>query len=150
MQCDVCKLALTPYDPGFPHPIQYIHALLVETHEPVPVPYGGDIRLRCDFCCRPTVVVYTLHTMPFLEHKKEGVTVAGYMDDGEWAACRRCVDLVAAGSWGKLARRAERSLGSGTRRAGLSRGSSMAGIRRMHNAFRDNWDGVIPKEPDDT
>jgi hypothetical protein len=149
MQCAVCNRGLTPLDPGAPFPIRYLHAVLAdEDHAPVPIPLNDQVVMKCDFCCEDTETIYTLHASPFLEHKKPGVTWAGYLDDGDWASCLTCRELIRAGAWEQLALRSERSLLDEVVRSGLARAKAARGIRNMHQAFRENWDGRIPEEPD--
>lgn len=147
MQCAVCKEELSPFDAGEPLPIVYLHAALVQQHIPIPEPMDDTHRERCDFCTQHATATWTLRAMPFVQHKRPNEW-ASYMDDGEWACCETCLDLIRQGSWGAVTRRAERSLMPEAIRAGISRASATRQVRRMHRTFRENWDGKIPEEPE--
>lgn len=147
MQCGVCKQMLSPFDPGEPLPMVYLHAELAEDHQPQPEPIDPDAVLRCDFCTQPTLVVYTLHTMAFYS-PPETHESAGYLDDGNWACCPTCLDLIRQGDWAGVGDRSKRTLAPSSRAAGLDVRRMGAQIDKMHRSFRENWDKVIPKEPD--
>jgi hypothetical protein len=147
MQCAVCGEVLAPLEPGVPWlPITYLHTKLNVDHEPVPAPLLGPQKLTCDFCCEAVTEVYTLRSEPFSRAARDHEW-AGYVDDGQWACCKACLDLIRAGDWELVAQRAERSLIPDALAAGLPRAAAAAGIRDMHQSFRDTWNGAIPEEP---
>lgn len=147
MQCAECKQLLSPFDAGEPLPVVYLHAELGKDHKPVPEPRDESTAERCDFCTQATTVTYSLHTMAFYSPPESHET-AGYVDDGEWVACPACMDLIRQGDWAGVGDRSKRTLGPSSVAAGLDLRRMAAGIDKMHRSFRENWDRVIPKEPD--
>lgn len=107
--CAVCGRVLERvFDRNGGDTLTYQHSITshqegADDHPPVPVRYseaGQQLRLRCDFCLDDKVT----HTLVTSRELQSEFIRAHY--DTEWAMCSTCSELVLAGDWLNLRRRA--------------------------------------------
>ena len=80
---------------GYQHTMQDADA----DHEAQPVPYSEmfDVLGRCDFC--------NVDHPDFVLPARDFMVAPGHVNQGDWAACMACADLIGKDQWTALARR---------------------------------------------
>ena len=100
-------------------------------HPTVPVPVS-DIRtnFRCDFCLADNA----RWTLPVAQYE----AAPGNMNEGDWAACDVCADLVRAGKWNAIVGRVAKAF-----RAQSGQSVQTEALRMVYRQLRANITGPL-------